>query len=77
MAPRSASWNRPLARGKKNASNALPARSGGQSITFLFFQDRVVMKVHEYQAKELLEKAGVAVPEGCRGDNARRSGQGV
>ena len=31
---------------------------------FLFYQDRVTMKVHEYQAKELLKKAGVAVPEG-------------
>ena len=31
---------------------------------FFFYQDRVTMKVHEYQAKELLEKAGVAVPRG-------------
>ena len=31
---------------------------------FLFYQDRVTMKVHEYQAKELLEQAGVAVPKG-------------
>src|SRR5208337_4725894 len=31
---------------------------------FLFYQDHVTMKVHEYQAKELLEQAGVAVPKG-------------
>ena len=31
---------------------------------FFRIKDRVAMKVHEYQAKELLEKAGVAVPAG-------------
>jgi succinyl-CoA synthetase beta subunit len=30
----------------------------------LSIQDRDAMKVHEYQAKELLKRAGVAVPEG-------------
>ena len=35
------------------------------------------MKVHEYQAKELLKKAGVAVPEGIVVTNARRSRQGL
>ncbi len=35
------------------------------------------MKVHEYQAKELLKKAGVAVPEGIVVDHARGGRQGV
>ena len=51
-------------RAVKRTCDALPGRRGGQGTMFLFFQDRVTMKVHEYQAKELLEKAGVAVPKG-------------
>ena len=35
------------------------------------------MKVHEYQAKELLKKAGVAVPDGIVVTTARRSRQGL
>ena len=35
------------------------------------------MKVHEYQAKELLKKAGVAVPEGIVVTDARGGRQGL
>ena len=35
------------------------------------------MKVHEYQAKELLKKAGVAVPEGIVVTSAGGCRQGV